>query len=857
MSSEKSKKLTPMMQQWHEIRAKLADDTLLMFRLGDFYEIFKQDAEWGAKLLGITLTHRHGMPMAGIPFHAADGYIQKLLDQGIKIAICDQVETPQPGKLVKRALTRIITPGTRLADTQIDAQRNHFLLSLSLGKKALNAAWLDLTTGEFFLASEVKPENLFAAFESLDPREIIVPENAAEQWSLPHTDQRFRELYTHIGDGRTISPIPDYHFDEAGGAQSVMEALGVMNLEGFGIDLNHPALGAAGALIHYATETLCAKPENLRKIKEYSSERTLLLDPATLRNLEIFKSAANTRQGSLLAAMDGTVTAPGARLIERWLCAPELDLDEIKRRQNCVGEFVTAPGLATELQNQLKGVRDIERILSRLQNRMRNPRELGGVRDTLLALPAIATNLLEFPDSPVAAIAERIHDFGSISATLDRSLAEELPSNIADGGTIREGFDEALDHTRSLTRDSQKWLAEFELGEQARTGIKNLKIRYNGAFGYFIEVTKSNIALVPEEYVRKQTMKNAERYTTDLLKEREREILHAEEKALAREEALFNVLIEAILEHADALRETAAAIAEIDVFIGWSTLAREWDYCKPQLDHTDVCLIDQGRHPVVEQMMREQRLGLAGTHAFVPNDCRLSSSGNTEDAPQIALITGPNMAGKSTYIRQVALIVLMAQSGAWVPARACQLGVVDRIFSRVGASDELARGNSTFMVEMNETANILNNATERSLVILDEIGRGTSTYDGLSIAWAVIEHLHPTDAAGARTLFATHYHELTQLAKTLARLENYSVAVKEWNDDIVFVRQVIKGAADRSYGIQVARLAGLPSTVIDRAKTILERLEADDSSHNLLRKRMKKESSGGDTSKEDDQLDLF
>ena len=857
MSSEKSKKLTPMMQQWHEIRAKLADDTLLMFRLGDFYEIFKQDAEWGAKLLGITLTHRHGMPMAGIPFHAADGYIQKLLDQGIKIAICDQVETPQPGKLVKRALTRIITPGTRLADTQIDAQRNHFLLSLSLGKKALNAAWLDLTTGEFFLASEVKPENLFAAFESLDPREIIVPENAAEQWSLPHTDQRFRELYTHIGDGRTISPIPDYHFDEAGGAQSVMEALGVMNLEGFGIDLNHPALGAAGALIHYATETLCAKPENLRKIKEYSSERTLLLDPATLRNLEIFKSAANTRQGSLLAAMDGTVTAPGARLIERWLCAPELDLDEIKRRQNCVGEFVTAPGLATELQNLLKGVRDIERILSRLQNRMRNPRELGGVRDTLLALPAIAANLLEFPDSPVAAIAERIHDFGSISATLDRSLAEELPGNIADGGTIREGFDEALDHTRSLTRDSQKWLAEFELGEQARTGIKNLKIRYNGAFGYFIEVTKSNIALVPEEYVRKQTMKNAERYTTDLLKEREREILHAEEKALAREEALFNVLIEAILEHADALRETAAAMAEIDVFIGWSTLAREWDYCKPQLDHTDVCLIDQGRHPVVEQMMREQRLGLAGTHAFVPNDCRLSSSGNTEDAPQIALITGPNMAGKSTYIRQVALIVLMAQSGAWVPARACQLGVVDRIFSRVGASDELARGNSTFMVEMNETANILNNATERSLVILDEIGRGTSTYDGLSIAWAVIEHLHPADAAGARTLFATHYHELTQLAKTLARLENYSVAVKEWNDDIVFVRQVIKGAADRSYGIQVARLAGLPSTVIDRAKTILERLEADDSSHNLLRKRMKKESSGGDTSKEDDQLDLF
>jgi DNA mismatch repair protein MutS len=464
---------------------------------------------------------------------------------------------------------------------------------------------------------------------------------------------------------------------------------------------------------------------------------------------------------------------------------------------------------------------------------------------------------MEFPDTAVAAIAERIYDFEALSSRLNHGLADELPGNITDGGTIRDGYDESLDHTRSLTRDSQKWLAEFELAEQARTGIKNLRIRYNGAFGYFIEVTKSNVGLVPEDYLRKQTMKNAERYTTNVLKEQERGILEAEGKAITQEEALFNDLIEAILEQAEPLKETAAALAEIDVFIGWSALAREWDYCKPQLDQSDTLLIEQGRHPVVEQMMRGERLGLAGTHAFVPNDCRLSSCAEVQDAPQIALITGPNMAGKSTYIRQVALIVLMAQSGAWVPARSCQLGLVDRIFSRVGASDELARGNSTFMVEMNETANILNNATERSLVILDEIGRGTSTYDGLSIAWAVIEHLHPAETGGARTLFATHYHELTQLAKTLKRVDNYSVAVKEWNDDIVFVRQVVKGAADRSYGIQVARLAGLPSSVIDRAKTILERLEADDSSHNLLRKRMQKEKSGADTTDEDDQLALF
>ena len=855
------KKLTPMMQQWHEIRAKLSDDTLLLFRLGDFYEIFQQDAERGAKLLGITLTHRHGMPMAGIPFHAADTYLQKLLDQGIKIAICDQTETPKPGKLVKRELTRIITPGTRLAQSQIDANRNHFLLALDLDKKALQAAWLDLTTGEFVVATESRSENLFAAFESIDPREIIVPEGAAQTWA--EAEGSFGELYAHICDNRAVTAIADYHFDTVSGTQSVMDALAVLNLEGFGIDQSHPALGAAGALVHYATETLCAKPENLRQLREYSSQKTLLLDPSTLRNLEIFNSAAGTRQGSLLDAIDGTATAPGSRLLERWLCAPELDLREIQRRQDCVGEFVAAPGLTSELQQNLRGIRDIERILGRLQNRMRNPRELGGVRDTLKALPGIAMTLLEFLDTPVAAIAGRIHNFDGLSEELARGLADELPGKIDDGGTIRDGFDEELDHFRSLTRDSQKWLTEFERGEQARTGIKNLRIKYNGAFGYFIEVTKANVALVPEDYVRKQTMKNAERYTTDVLKEREREILHAEEKAITREETLFNQLIARILEDADPLKDTATALAEIDVLIGWAALAREWDYCKPELDDSDTFKIDQGRHPVVEQMMRAQRLGLAGTHAFVPNDCELSSSGSA--SPQIALITGPNMAGKSTYIRQVALIVLMAQSGAWVPARRCQLGLVDRIFSRVGASDELARGNSTFMVEMNETANILNNASSRSLVILDEIGRGTSTYDGLSIAWAVIEHLHPKDAAdgpsanasGPRTLFATHYHELTQLAKTLERLENYSVAVKEWNDEIVFVRQVVKGAADRSYGIQVARLAGLPTPVIDRAKTILERLEADDSSHNLLRKRMKKESSGEDTKDEDDQLALF
>ena len=851
------KKLTPMMQQWHEIRAQLSDDTLLLFRLGDFYEIFLQDAERGAKLLGITLTHRHGMPMAGMPFHAADSYIQKLLDHGIKVAICDQVEAPQPGKLVKRQLTRIITPGTCLADSQIEAQKNHFLLALNLERDVLHAAWLDLTTGEFYLATESTPERLFAAFEGFSPREILVPENAAKQWSQAQTSSSFNELYQHLCDGRSITEIADYNFDPITGAQSVLGALGVLNLEGFGIDIKHPALGAAGALIYYATETLCAKPENLRQLREYRSDRTLLLDPATLRNLEIFKSATNTQEGSLLAAMDGCVTPAGSRLLERWMCAPELDLEEIKRRQDCVGEFVSTPGLATELQGVLRRVRDIERILGRLQNRLRNPRELGGVRDTLHALPSITCTLLEFPGTPVADLASCIHNFDTLSELLGSSLAQELPSKIDDGGSIRNGYDESLDHYRNLTSDSQKWLTNFEIAEQERTGIKNLRIRYNSAFGYFIEVTKSHISSVPDDYTRKQTMKNAERYTNDVLKDREREILHAEERAIAREIELFNELIVGILEHSEALKVTANALAQIDVLIGWGVLAREWDYCKPSVDSSDELHIDQGRHPVVEQMLRSQRLGLAGTHAFVPNDCELCSFSQNTAVPQIALITGPNMAGKSTYIRQVALLVLMAQSGAWVPAKSCRLGLVDRIFSRVGASDELARGNSTFMVEMNETANILNNATARSLVILDEIGRGTSTYDGLSIAWAVIEHLHPKDSAGPRTLFATHYHELTQLAKTLERLQNYSVDVKEWNDEIIFVRRVIKGAADRSYGIQVARLAGLPSTVIERAKNILERLEVDDSSHNLLRKRLNKSQSEESANGEDDPLALF
>jgi DNA mismatch repair protein MutS len=825
-----SEKLTPMLQQYFEVKRGLPANTLLLFRLGDFYELFFEDAEVASRLLGLTLTKRQDHPMAGIPYHAADTYVTKLLAAGRKVAICDQAEPAKAGKLVRRQLTRILSPGTTLAAHQLDAKRNHYLAALELTPRGLHASWLDLSTGEFRVASDARAENLLPVLAALDPAELLLAEGDLAAWrAAPHEQHAVHQLAAFAGE-RLVTELPGYHFDGASGARSVMDALGVLNLEGFGLTPDHPALGAAGAVVHYATENLCARPANLRSLQEYRSTRTLLLDPATLRNLEIFQSIRGGRDGSLLAAIDRTATAAGARLLERWLAAPALDLADIRRRQAAVGELVAQPGGLGALQEQLASVRDLPRILGRLQNRLRNPRELGGVRDTLVQVPAIAATLdgldrrLDGPaGGELSRFRSRLADLPALRDLLGRALADELPNDIADGGSIRAGHDAELDRLRGLTSDSKGWLADLERREQERTGIRSLKVRFTSVFGYYIEVTKANLHLVPADYVRKQTTVNGERYVTDDLKRKEKEIFSAEENALAREQELFAGLVAAVLAESAALSATAEALAELDVLAGWAALAREWDYTRPDLDDGDSLVITEGRHPVVEQMMKRERLGLAGSHSFVPNDTALAAA----DA-QVLLLTGPNMAGKSTYIRQVALITLLAQVGCWVPAKACRVGLVDRIFSRVGASDDLARGNSTFMVEMNETANILNHATDRSLLILDEIGRGTSTYDGLSIAWAVVEHLHRSPERGPRTLFATHYQELTQLERHLPRLRNFSVAVKEWNDDIVFVRRVVPGAADRSYGIQVARLAGLPLPVIERAKVILAQLESDE-----------------------------
>ena len=688
---------------------------------------------------------------------------------------------------------------------------------------------MDLSTGQFKLGLFADPYDFLSAISGVSPREILLPESWNKKISMFSQEGKFIDDLELLWAGITRTERPDFDFDQRSGAREVMESLGVMNLEGFGIDLEHGALGPAGAVLVYAEDVLKGKPGNLKNLEEWKGGDLLLLDPATQRNLEVFKTTANTRAGSLLDVMDQTSSAAGSRLLERFLGAPEKDLDEILRRQSAVKDFSSRPSLVSKIEEIFRSGSDIERILGRLQNRMARPREVGGVRTMLRGLPALRKILLEVgtESASIQALAEGVNTFDPLRELLEQSLEEELPAEIKvdvkgqSGSVIRNGYDEDFDQLREMATGGKRWITELESSERESTGISNLKVKYNGAFGYFIEVTKANLHLVPEHYIRKQTMTNAERFYTDELRQKEKEILNAEETAVAKEQELFIGVVEKTLAFADELLAVARTLAEIDLFSSWGKICRERDYCVPEfLEESTLLEIEQGRHPVVELVLKKESLGLAGTHAFVPNDCNLSS-----DVDQIALITGPNMAGKSTFIRQVAIIALMAQVGCGVPARSCRMGVVDRIFSRVGAGDELARGNSTFMVEMNETANILNNCTANSLIVLDEIGRGTSTYDGLSIAWSVVEHLHGKGTSGPKTLFATHYHELTRLSEVLPRLQNFAVAVKEWNDEIIFVRQVTPGASERSFGIQVARLAGLPEGVVNRAKEILGSLE--------------------------------
>ncbi len=785
-------KLTPMMRQYLDIRRDLPPNTLLLFRLGDFYEMFFDDAREASGLLNVALTKRGDTPMCGVPYHSARTYVAKLVEAGKRVAICDQVGEVTPGKLVRREISHILSAGT-LDDFGLEDNRHNYLAAVNPGKSSTGLAWMDLSTGEFHLAEIDTPALLTDQLSRLRPGELLVPGNGETIPGLPLTG----------------TPHDAFAFDAIEAANLLKDHFRVQSLDGFGCAGLTVGVGAAGALLHYVTRCLRRDAAHLAPPKPWHAEEFVQLDAVTQANLELVESR-NPEGTSLRDAVDRSLTPMGARLLHEWILHPLRNLAAILRRQDAIAAFHDTPPLLTSVRDILREMRDMERASSRLSLASGNARDLAALRTSLALLPALKTALTTDKNSPLTDFGENLRTFESLVSLLESAIVEEPPPTTRDGGMIREGFHDGLDELRRAGTEGRRWIAEMQEREATRTGIKSLKIRYNSVFGYYIEVTKSNLASVPDDYIRKQTTAGAERFITPELKEMEGRILGGEERARALESEIFSQLRTSVLEELPALQHAARITAEIDALSGLAETARTFRYTRPKLTDGATIKINDGRHPVLDQTMPAGR--------FVPNDTELDG-----DKHRLVILTGPNMAGKSTYIRQTALLVLLAHTGSFIPADSAEIGLVDRIFTRVGASDDLTRGQSTFMVEMNETANILNNATVQSLVILDEIGRGTSTFDGLSIAWSVAEHLH--DTIGCRTLFATHYHELTDLARTRPGVVNCNVAVREWNDDVIFLRKIVNGPADQSYGIQVARLAGLPAPILKRAREILSNLE--------------------------------
>jgi len=785
-------KLTPMMRQYQDIRRELPPNTLLLFRLGDFYEMFFDDAREASSILNVALTKRHDIPMCGVPYHSARAYVAKLVEAGKRVAICDQVGEVTPGKLVRREIARILSAGT-LDDFGLEENRHNYLAAVCPGKKSHGLAWLDLSTGEFRLAELGSPAQLADQLARLQPSELLVADRDDAPADLPVTP----------------TPHDAFAFDLTQATDLLRNHFRVQSLDGFGCSGLPLGTAAAGALLHYITRSLRRDAQHLSPPKPWHASEYVLLDAVTQTNLELVESRS-PEGTSLRGAIDRTLTPMGARLLREWILHPLRDLETITRRQDLIATFHDEPARLAAVRDILRDIRDMERAVSRLSLASGNARDLAALKTSLALLPSLRAALAENDSSPLLALAAELRTFDPLVELLAAALVDEPPPTTRDGGMIREGYNPDLDELRRAGTEGRQWIAELQDREIARTGIKSLKIRYNSVFGYYLEITKSNLASVPADYTRKQTTANSERFITPELKDMEGRILGGEERARALESEIFQQLRTAVLAELESLQHTARAIAQIDTLAGLAETARTFRYIRPKLTAGGAIRISDGRHPVLDQTMSAGR--------FVPNDTALDT-----ESHRLVILTGPNMAGKSTYIRQVALLVLLAQTGSFIPAASAEIGLVDRIFTRVGASDDLARGQSTFMVEMNETAAILNNATDRSLVILDEIGRGTSTFDGLSIAWSVAEHLH--DVTGCRTLFATHYHELTDLARTRPGVANCNVAVREWNDDVIFLRKIVDGPADQSYGIQVARLAGLPEPILKRAREILQNLE--------------------------------
>ncbi len=795
----KEGKLTPMMAQYQAMRRSLPDDVLLFFRLGDFYEMFFEDAREAAGLLNVALTKRGGVPMCGVPHHAVENYIAKLIKQGKRVAIGEQISEPVPGKIVDREISQIISAGTIDNLSLLDDRCHNYLAAVCEHRDTFGLAVVDHSTGEFTLAEFPDRQQLEDELTRLAPSELLI------------SDEQLQAL----GGLPDNLPYDGYAFLLDQAVHILRDHFKVQSLDGFGCADMHPALSAAGAILHYLSCQLRRSCDHLRGLAVRQVGEEVAIDTASQHNLDLVDSRSG-RQHTLLGVLDRTATPMGARKLRDWILHPISDRDTLEARHDLIGSFLAESFLLTHCRESLKEIRDIERCTGRLAQGSGNPRDLQALQTSLSRIPSLRADLDALPSQQPETchlkteILHQLHEFPELVELLESALVDEPPASPREGSLIRDGFSAELDDLRSASRDGKEWIAQMQQSERERTGIDSLKIKFNNVFGYFIEVTKANLSKVPEDYQRKQTMANAERYITPGLKEVESKVLGAEERAKQLEYEEFLKLRSEITCHLDELQQCANGLATLDVLLGLAETAQLYQHTRPVLDDSRDLEIVNGRHPVLEQTLVEEK--------FVPNDSRLD-----HDNSRLLIITGPNMAGKSTYIRQVALIVLMAQIGAYVPAESARIGLVDRIFCRVGASDDLARGQSTFMVEMNETSLIVNNATDRSLVILDEIGRGTATFDGLSIAWSVAEHLH--DVLKSRALFATHYHELCDLANTREAVENYNVAVREWNEDIIFLRKILPGPADKSYGIQVARLAGLPAPIIDRAKEILGHLE--------------------------------
>lgn len=804
---------TPMMQKYLETK-KEYPDCILFYRLGDFYEMFFEDALTASRELEITLTGKscgqeERAPMCGVPYHAIDGYLNKLVSKGYKVAICEQVEDPKLAKgLVKREVTRIVTPGTNLDVQAMDDTRNNYLICVSFFQGKIGISVADVTTGDYYLTEVDELHKLQDEINKYEPSEII----CNEQFMVSGFNVEDLKTRLHIA----VYPLAAHYFDEEICKKTLMKHFHVTSLAGLGIQDFPTGMIAAGVLLQYLYETQKTSLSHFTHLYPYLTSKYMLLDTSTRRNLELTETLREKqKKGSLLGVLDRTRTAMGGRLLRKYLEQPLIQKDKIEERLDAVEALGQRSVERDELREYLNTIYDMERLLGKVSYKTANPRDLIAFRNSLAMLPAIKTVLADLDAGLLQSIQEHLDPLEDIYHLIDDAIEEEAPISAREGGIIKSGFHETIDSLRNAKTDGKKWLAELEEEDRNRTGIKNLRIKYNKVFGYYFEVTNSYKDLVPEDYVRKQTLANAERYTTPRLKELEDTILNAEDKLYALEYNLFCEIRDAIAGEIERIQQTAHAVAKLDVFTSLSYVAERNQYVRPSLNEKGIIDIKGGRHPVVEKMIKNDM--------FIANDTYLDNHKHC-----IAVITGPNMAGKSTYMRQTALIVLMAQIGCFVPAAKANIGIVDRIFTRVGASDDLASGQSTFMVEMNEVANILRNATADSLLVLDEIGRGTSTFDGLSIAWAVIEHISNRKLLGAKTLFATHYHELTELEGKMDNVNNYCIAVKEKGDDIVFLRKIVKGGADKSYGIQVAKLAGVPDMVIDRAKEIVNQLSDND-----------------------------